>query len=138
MGVERSFPQLAEKVRKSSVTTQQITCIPGSSPKLSQQPFRRYPVRGSIEHSSSSVPSTLSCVTPTSQQVVPFLYRPSRTFICVVLIQGDAKYLTNEICRTACDEHDQHLANRSPRNWTFCKLSDHSSDNSGGDHSDCK
>lgn len=57
-GVERSLPRDFEKARNSSVTWAQTTCTPTSPRPVRQQPSRKKPVIGRVEHGSSTPPST--------------------------------------------------------------------------------
>src|SRR5262249_20028582 len=58
-GVERSLPQDLENSRNAAVMTAQTVWLPMSSRPVSQQPSRKNPVMGFIEHTSSRSPSTL-------------------------------------------------------------------------------
>lgn len=59
MGVLRSLPAAAEKRRKSAVATTHTVCDPRSSGDVLQQPSRKNPVIGLIEHGASGPPRTL-------------------------------------------------------------------------------
>src|SRR5262249_883095 len=58
-GVERSLPRDLENARNAAVMTAQTVWLPMSSCSVSQQPSRKNPVMGLIEHTSSRSPSTL-------------------------------------------------------------------------------
>lgn len=56
----KSFPLLAEKRKKSSVTCAASTCEPPSAGEVLQYPSRKKPVRGCVEQGCRGCPSTLS------------------------------------------------------------------------------
>ncbi len=58
-GVERSFPLALLNARNSSVITAQTVWLATSSAEVLQQPSRKNPVSGVVEHGSSTPPSTL-------------------------------------------------------------------------------
>jgi hypothetical protein len=58
-GVDRSLPRILETCRNSSVTTTHTVWLPASSEPVSQQPFRKKPVMGSIEQDWRGSPNTL-------------------------------------------------------------------------------